>query len=391
MHKVGYSFWGYLGDIKYTPHNKPASTPDGNAFYSWCIIRELQKRNYDVIQVMPDRDFNSSLQNFTAFAKDDRVFAYQSTDKIQYLSVGNDINSYGVKNLSPSQIFNLWNDVGLNKCDFILHEWRMKIPGRNLLEDIDNSDWQPDLYLQELLIEYCELNNIQLVIFDLDYKLTDEDISKFGNNVRIIELGTKLQELYPKIAYKVYIPFDFSHMEDFDINKICSKNLVYVGNRYERDWAITKYIPSELKDVIIYGNWLESNRDSKEKWPYINFGGRIQPGQIHYAYEDTVATLLLAKDEYCKYGFMTARLLECLYYGCVPLFIIEYSKDVIHEYADFYSQELTVKNKLDVIDMVYNLKYDSIYRYHIIEYLREYLEFMDVKYFIDKILNEVLK
>ena len=44
---VGYFYWGFLGDKKFR-NGKEVSTPDGNAFYSWSIISELQKRGYDV-------------------------------------------------------------------------------------------------------------------------------------------------------------------------------------------------------------------------------------------------------------------------------------------------------------------------------------------------------
>ena len=54
--KCGYSYWGFLGDTKMDKDGNLLSTPDGNAFYSWSIIRQLQKDGYVVVQVMPDRD-----------------------------------------------------------------------------------------------------------------------------------------------------------------------------------------------------------------------------------------------------------------------------------------------------------------------------------------------
>ena len=32
--KVGYSYWGFLGDVKMNSNCDIISTPDGNAFYS---------------------------------------------------------------------------------------------------------------------------------------------------------------------------------------------------------------------------------------------------------------------------------------------------------------------------------------------------------------------
>ena len=39
---VGYFYWGYLGDKKFDKNGNEVSTPDGNAFYSWSIIKALQ-------------------------------------------------------------------------------------------------------------------------------------------------------------------------------------------------------------------------------------------------------------------------------------------------------------------------------------------------------------
>ena len=48
--KIGYSYWGYLGDTKYDKNGKMASTPDGNAIYSWSIIYQLMKKDIRFIR-----------------------------------------------------------------------------------------------------------------------------------------------------------------------------------------------------------------------------------------------------------------------------------------------------------------------------------------------------
>ena len=50
---------------------------------------------------------------------------------------------------------------------------------------------------------------------------------------------------------------------------------------------------------------------------------------------------------------MTARIIEAVFYGCVPLFIEEYGEDCIKKYAGIYSQDLTVSTKSDIINIVY--------------------------------------
>ena len=166
-------------------------------------------------------------------------------------------------------------------------------------------------------------------------------------------------------------------------------NLVYVGNRYERDWCIDKYIPTELSGVVLYGNWLEGGRDSQERWPNINFGPRLQTKEMPLVYGTSMCTILLAKDEYLKHKFMTARIIESIFYGCVPLFIEEYGEDCIKKYAGEYSQDLTVSSKSDIIEISQYLKYNDEYRVSCIEYLRDRLKFMDVSNFVNTIYEVV--
>lgn len=383
--KIGYSYWGYLGDIKYDKHGKIASTPDGNAFYSWSIIRELQKRGNEVIQVMPDRDaVGFSLCRgdlFDSWCKEDRLKAYNDMTKMY-------TECKDWSNVKHGDLFEIWNKYGLNECEFILHEWRMFIPGRN-----DDKSIQPDFFIQQRLIEYCAENNITLIIFDLDYKITKqefENLTFINKKTYLFELGYKWKDY--KNAKHVEIPFDFNKINTFEINhyKTNTKNLVYIGNRYERDWCIDKYIPTEIRDVKVFGNWNENGRDSKTKWPNINFGSRLQTVDMFYEYNTSLCTILLAKKEYLDNGFMTARIIESVFYGCIPLIIEEYGDYCIYKYFGDLANDLVVHSKADVIDLIYYFKEHTGVRKAYIDYLRKYLSFMDAKFFLGKI-EEVLK
>ncbi|MDE7423051.1 MAG: hypothetical protein K2N51_05080 [Lachnospiraceae bacterium] len=410
MKKCGYSFWGYLGDIKYDKEGKEASTPDGNAFYSWCIIRELQKRGYEVTQIMPDRDdigYNQIIGNllFDSWLRKERIQAYTGTKKINWWNIAIDVckKEYLVHKDKTTLLLCIKNRVIHileNECkdmEFILHEYRMLIPGRNDLDSVINKDWQPDYLIQECLFEYCIKSGKKLILFDLDYKLDYRgyvNLREKGCNACIFELGTKWQRLCDDVESKletrqVYIPFDFDNINYFSDNR--SKrdySLIYVGNRYERDWCIDKYIPENLDKCIIYGNWLESNRDSKEKWPKLHFGERLQTRSMRNVYANSVATILLAKEEYCMYGFMTARLLEAIFYGTVPFFIKEFGKETIYKYAGLWAEFLTVKSKDELMERIKFLRNEEWMCEEILKYLREYLEFMDVRNFVD-IIEEV--
>ena len=88
--KCGYSYWGFLGDTKMDKDGNLLSTPDGNAFYSWSIIRQLQKDGYVVVQVMPDRDkdgFDYTMKtekSYFDWAVTDKCTAYVEMQKSMY-------------------------------------------------------------------------------------------------------------------------------------------------------------------------------------------------------------------------------------------------------------------------------------------------------------------
>lgn len=367
---IGYSYWGFLADIKMNSDYEEISTPDGNAFYSWSIINELQK-HHDVCTIMPDRDKYAveklGKDAFSAWITDTRYNLYNKLYHIEY-----------TERWSPDELFKIWDSAGVNKFDFILHEWRMPINGRNNLIAFNDPNFQPDLFIQNCLLDYCNLNNIKLILFDLDYKLPE-----MYDKYKIIELGNKH-------GSRVYIPFDFDYINEFDINPIADRkmNLIYVGNRYERDWCIDKYIPKNLSDCVVYGNWTEAGRDSKDIWPTITFGHRLQLKEMQSIYSNAVCTVLLAKEEYCKYNFMTARLLEAVFYGTIPLFIEEYGTDTIKEFSGKYHNILTVSSADDVVNRIQYFREHPDEYINILQYLRVYLSKMDVRNFVN-ILNEV--
>jgi hypothetical protein len=406
MKKAGYAYWGFLGDEKRDLKGNKLSTPDGNAFYSWSIINSLQEDGYEVYQMMPNRDAycNRLLNRADNF----KLMGFESYDELNnpryrayvnmYKNMYSGINSY--KNVTQAELFHIWDVERISELDFILLEWRMEIPGRNTLDCKHEDGWQPDLFIQDNIIKYCAKNNIKLVIFDLDYKLTEEHINtikRMGVNLYVIELGHKWEKKYEdknngKRFRHVEIPFDFRYIDNYNVisSHNCLENLVYVGNRYERDWCVDKYIPTEMNNVILYGNWLEGGRDSKERWPLIEFGERIGIDKMKFVYNNSVCTILFAKQEYTEYGFMTVRVIESLYYGTVPLFIEEYGKEIIQRYAGPYAYLLTVGSKKDVIDRVMYFKYNDNIRKEVIKNLRWRLRFMDSSLFVSE-LEEIIK
>lgn len=401
--KMGYAYWGFLADKKFDKNGKIVTSPDGNAFYSWCIINSFQSKGYKVFQMMPNRDkiiekkvgkdgvyiyFNDmGFENKT----NPRYNSYLNMKKDMYDGISD------WRNVTEDLLFEIWDANKVYELDLILLEWRMEIPGRNTEDYRTNENWQPDLFIQKCIIDYCRKHqNIKLVIFDLDYKLTEDDLYKYNiiseTNYTIIELGYKWLKRNGINGYHVEIPFDFYYINNYKITYDCldAENLVYVGNRYERDWCIDKYIPTELKGVAIYGNWLDGGRDSKERWPSIDFRPRINVEDMRYVYNNSVCTILFAKDEYLEHGFMTARIIESIFYGTLPLFIKEYGIHIIKKYAGEYARDLVVSDKSDVIEKVMYYKHNPELRKAVINYLRSHLKFMDSNKFVSD-LEGILK
>ena len=387
--KVGYSFWGFLGDVKFDPYARcVTSTPDGNATYSWSIINAFADAGYDVIRVMPDRDATGvevlgKELLFNSFARDKRIMAYES----MLQSIGSKAN---YSSMSMYEVFEAWNKVHLYEADAILHEWRMEVPSRN--DYASRSElgrkWQPDLFIQDCLIEYCSKNDIKLVVFDLDYKLSRDDIDELGSKVdlSILELGDKWSAKY--FAKHVEIPLDFTAITEFEPKANVLDKVVYIGSRYERDWCIDKYI-EEAGQVAVYGNWLEGGRDSANRWPDIDFRRRLQVCELPKVYQDSATTVLLAKEDYCRYSFMTMRILEAVWFGCVPLFIEEYGTETIAKYAGDFASMLIVRSAEEVETKAEAL-FNSLHnRQVIISYMRNHLVFMHARNFVNTFFDVI--
>lgn len=381
---IGYGFWGFLGDRKYIKKDgavKEVSTPDGNAFYSWGIISELLKQGNKVIQLMPDRDEPGYLERgsniFKAWAGKERENAYLGMEvgmeQYDTFSNGFDLGQLNC-DLAP-RVYNL---------DFVLWEWRWPIPGRNDRATMETNpeSYQPDYLIQHTYLRLFKALNIPVIVFDLDYKLTNEDIIKYGI-AAVVELGNKWQNNTLCTSRRVEIPFNFRHINTFDVADP-DVGTIYVGNRYERDWCIDKYLPN---GTVVHGNWTESNRDSQQKWPNHIFRDRLQTADMQKAYSAAAVTPLLAKRSYCEQGFMTARIIEAVFYGCVPLFIEEFTRNSAY-IPTHLRNLLIVKDKTNVSTVSAALFEQPEVRERIIHELRYHLStFMDSKYFVNNLME----
>ena len=386
--KVGYSYWGFLGDYKFNEDKDLVSTPDGNAFYSSSIIHSLQKAGYEVIQVMPDRDMPGydSMRDFlfSSWGTTMRSIAYRKMTH-NYVKKEHDQSVSGYFD----ELYKFWDASGLRDAKFIIHEYRFCIEGRNDPASFEHGEYgfQPDYMIQLALFNYCVKHSVFVYIFDLDYKLDEATLDKWkanGLKFKVIELGNKWA-CRGDGALRVQIPFDWNVMlAEADIKSVFSKtkSICYVGNRYERDETVYKYL-DPIGNVDIYGKWLYGDVD----FSGLVFHGRVHVPQMKEAYRTHMATLLMAKQEYYDHEFMTARILEAVFYGCIPFFAEEYGDDVINAYAGIFDNFLKVRSAEELMSKTRVLEEDREFAYRVLCYLVSRLEFMSSDKFVE-ILKE---
>jgi len=377
--KVGYYFWGHLGD-KLTDETR--DTPDGNAWYSSSIIQRLLLNGHDVYRMAPDLDYNEfkmfGAEIFNSFEPTKRLEAYNKMKNIRWDS--------------PNKADNL------PKLDSLLLEWRFPILGRNLPTDQRRKNFHPDLLMQNTILDFYKDQNTFLYIFDLDYKLTEEDEKRindmFPNRVLVLETAYK-----PKTGIlrrqRVEIPFWVKNtILPMTQEPSEYKNLVYIGSRYERDDVIDKHIiPFSKKfpfTVWFHGNWKKYPDKYDElyetlKWRDIQYHDRVGHTDFRKVYGNALACPLIGKQSYFDNGFMTARIQEALYYGTIPIGFAEHLG--IEEYLP---EELIVSKDRSIEYVLDYLRAQPLdQRDRLRQSIWKRLRFMDVSNFVDTMMDGV--
>lgn len=371
--KIGYFFNGYLSD-KVSKISK--DSPDGNAWYSSSIIDELLNQGHEVYLLGVDKDATDYAvygdDIFNSFEKKKRSQTYKQAQRVKWR-----YNKEECEIITPPNL------------DFILLEWRFPIQGRNTRADVSVNNFQYDLLMQEYILQQY---TCPIAIFDLDYKLTLEDEQQLQNkNVMIIETSAKpLQKILQRV--QVDIPFWMNSEIVQNTNVSAYKDLVYIGSRYERDRSIQQYLvpysQKELFKVWFYGNWRKYQDKYDElytelNWRDIQYHDRVGHTEFKDIYSDSLCCPLLAKDEYYKNGFMTARIQECLYFGSIPIGFKEHfgiekylpESLIAEDFDDFYKKVQQLKN-MSIFD-----------RNKFRNTLWKHLQFMDVSEFTKTLLG----
>lgn len=371
MLRVGYSYWGFLGDYKYEG-GKEVSTPDGNATYSWSILHELQERGHKTFLMQKDRDHEGWVMHghnlFGSFSREKRMNAYLGSMATE--------------------------GAAFPELDVLLLEWRFPIPGRNCLVSgpewnrrytFDVSGLQPDLQRQQALIDHYRWNtDTKVIVWDLDHKFEDSDeasviphaIFETSARPRYLELPRTRVEPPTVVA-------DLLQHETLEVDP--NRKSVYIGSRYERDDVITEWL-KPLSDahplqVEFWGNWMKSIDECLQLWPNVSYHDRVTTRDFRRIYGTAASVPLLAKRSYLETGFITPRPWEALLFGSIPVGLRGHLG--VERYVDPGLMAGDGRDMVEVAEILAGLPQTE--RHRIREENAHQLSFMDARHFVDRI------
>jgi hypothetical protein len=308
--RLGYSFWGFLGDLKLDADGNVVSSPDGNATYSWSILHEAQRRGWLTVLMQKDRDYASVCQwnhgpgAFSSFSSKARYQAW--------------LNSMGTVGAYT-------RESQLPDLDVLLVEWRWPIPGRNFGLTKDDPDYQPDYDRQTEILEHYKSKGTKVLIWDLDQKLTCHDELRWKPDAILETSALPCRLTMDRIRVEPpIVPEALLQFKTLPIHQ--DRMLSYVGSRYERDEIFERYVAPVARrhpgKVHVYGKW-EPREERERRWPGVVWHGRIDVRGFRDAYGWAAACPLLAKPGYLRTGFVTPRPWEAIMFGTIPVALSE--------------------------------------------------------------------
>lgn len=300
--KIGYSFWGFLG-------NGVTDTPDGGRSHRRPFIDALTARGHDIVFLQADRD---------------------------RLEAGDDLG--GAYNF----------DDGTPDIDVLFLEWRWAITGRNTTA-CGTEGHTCDLHRQAQLINhYTVRQRTPTVIWDKDRTLRAESVWRRTAHTLVCEAT-----LAPTPgACSLLFPVPETLIAQADPHTLAARprdlTLGYVGNQYDRDEPFDRFFAPAAAQVehLVAGKWTKTDR-----WPHIRFVGRVPFEAVADVYGRSLATVLMLPERYAAVGQMTQRIFEAVLAGCLPLA----PADI--RFADhFVPEELIVHSGRDVIERLSHLR-----------------------------------
>lgn len=384
--KVGLSYWSFLSDIE-------PDTPSGSNFHVPDLVIEMNRRGWDVVALQENRDkiLADKLKVKIPFGENfiplKRKKCYDSLFKIEeHPGLAIKSNKY-YKDYYKDACSS--NPHGLPIVDLLIVEWRWPIPGRNTFEDTNSPGFTPDLARQNLLLDYYHnYTDTTIVILDLDHKMTEDDEKKY-NKAHIFEMSVSPKSVLTQ-RVRAFLPFDIDEVYKHKVYlKDPANKVTYIGNHYERDWAIDTFIKplSEIlpeNSIRFVGNWEKYPdvfKEVKARWPRLSYEPRVVKEDFLFKYSPALTCPLLGKESYYESGFMSPRLVESLMYGCLPVGF------KIHKGIEYFlPSELIVEDHREYKHLLERLEKMSINEYNSLLYkVYPFLDLYSPKDYVNKL------
>ncbi len=270
--RIGYSHWGFLGA-------GIVDTPDGGRSHRTGLLDGLATLGHEVVLLQRNRDLEEAGDDLTA----------------QYR----------------------W-DSGLPPLDALMLEWRWPIPPRNT-SPCRTPGHTCDLHRQaELLHHYTYGRHTPTLLWDKDLQLACGDPLRRLPNVRVL-----VASLRPPLGMGTLLFPVADHALDVAWERLPElialprpRTLIYVGNQYDRDEDFERFFahPARHACHAVFGKW-----PHRQRWPHVQFQGRIAFPQVDDEYQHSLATALLLPARYQQAGQMTQRVFEAVLAGCLPI------------------------------------------------------------------------
>lgn len=378
MNRMLYFHKGYLSDKGVIIDGKPIDTissADGDSFYLWSVLYEFQNRGYETLGVINHDEELVNKYNKKAFESFSQEKRWEMYNKINFIGLEKALIS------------------DFPEVDIALLYWRMKTKDNQL--EKNDINYSPDLEIQNNILNFYRDKKIKLRILDFDLQMTKEDEERILNlgytDVKILD-----QSLFPnkKIINRetCYIPFLFEDMMQFE-TPICnrSKLISYCGNWYNREKdfeKIFKFAKNNPGRVHVYGNYMkDSLKEIRDKNSGVVFHDRIGFAEFRNAIGDAVCSTLLATESYKEFGNMTARILEVLLNGSIPVGFSDFAgienwlpKNLIVDMKN-YDESMN-----EVIDSLSRMPWTRRNKLRL-DLIDKLSKMHDVKYFVDEALK----
>jgi hypothetical protein len=211
------------------------------------------------------------------------------------------------------------------ELDYLFIRWRWDL-------GIENDE---RLNKQRSVLNHYLGTDTKIFVWDDDFKMSPAWRNRlFGeySNVSFVEISETAHE---EQALS-YIPYPLKIDKDLALSRVLSPagtghgdhldtnlNLVYVGNNYDREEFVDRYVTSVASyypgSVHFYGNWHKYDTDISQRYSHIGFHPKVNKSMCKWLYQHAVAVPMLAKDVYFKRGHITPRLYETVMAGGIPI------------------------------------------------------------------------